>query len=60
MSNLEELYNMNETSKDVEKINEISTEELLRENFEGGIQKSRMKIVFLIFIILALFLVMFY
>jgi hypothetical protein len=59
MSDLQELYNKEDTSEDIAKINVLSTEELL-ENFDGGVQKSKMKIIFLIFILLALFLVMFY
>jgi len=48
-----------ENAHKVEKINDLSTDKLI-EKFEGGIQKSRMKIIFLILIIIVLFLIMFF
>ena len=59
MSDLKEIYGKYNTTNDIEKINEISTEELI-ETFDGGVQKSKMKIVFLILIIISLFIVMFF
>ena len=45
-------------SSKVDKLNQIDVGKLI-ENFEGGIQKCRLKIVFVVLVLLALWLIMF-
>ena len=45
-------------SSKVKKLNQIDVGKLI-ENFEGGIQKCRVKVVFVVLILLALWLIMF-
>jgi hypothetical protein len=46
-------------SSKVKKLNQIDVGKLI-ENFEGGIQKRRLKVVFVVLVLLALWLVLFY
>jgi hypothetical protein len=48
-----------DSEEEVEKLNKIQVSKLI-ENFEGGVQKSRLKLVFVVLVLLALWLIIFY
>lgn len=48
-----------DSEEKIEKLNKLKVSKLI-ENFEGGVQKKRLKIVFVVLVLLTIWLIMFY